>query len=343
MRVCLTLGALILTSVLATPVLAQDATLEERMRRLEEQLEQTKRQYQELEKREATREHREGVAPLEPAEPGIGPLPEVGRERRTKEQPSLSFGSTGSGRLVYAKPFVSSPKAIVGGYADIQFRSERLGTIDNGYGAIRNGQGLTNNFDQQRFVPFIYGDAKESGANVGLINYYYGSKGGLGIELYNELMSTIKAKVTENLYKLGLETTLLLQTAVEWRVLNNNMRFNKNFSRFYYDLLGENVLYKEQSVVTDFYRNLAESCDLHYSDFEIAFIAFASAGATQGINLAYDAGLIDCSSQDFINSSIHLLLNNMGLDPNLIKQIISESYEIEKMFTVRIEKNFNIV
>lgn len=161
MRVCLALGSLILTSVLATPVFAQDATLEERMRRLEEQLEQTKRQYQELEKREATREHREGVAPFEPAEPGIGPLPEVGRERRTKEQPSLSFGSTGSGRLVYAKPFVSSPKAIVGGYADIQFRSERLGTIDNGYGAIRNGQGLTNNFDQQRFVPFIYGDITE--------------------------------------------------------------------------------------------------------------------------------------------------------------------------------------
>jgi AcrR family transcriptional regulator len=161
--------------------------------------------------------------------------------------------------------------------------------------------------------------AKESGANVGLINYYYGSKGGLGIEVYNEIMSAIKAKVTEN------------------------MRFNKNFSRFYYDLLGENVLYKEQSVVTDFYRKLAESCDLHYSDFEIAFISYASAGATQGINLAYDAGLIDCSSQDFINSSIHLLLNNMGLDAKLNDRVISESYEIEKKFTVRIEKNFNII
>ncbi|MDO9490705.1 TetR/AcrR family transcriptional regulator, partial [Acetobacterium sp.] len=129
--------------------------------------------------------------------------------------------------------------------------------------------------------------AKESGANVGLINYYYGSKGGLGIEVYNEIMSSIKAKVTEKLKNLGIETTLLLQTAIEWRVLNNNMRFNKNFSRFYYDLLGENVLYKEQSVVTDFYRKLAESCDLHYSDFEIAFISYSSAGATQGINLAY--------------------------------------------------------
>ena len=185
--------------------------------------------------------------------------------------------------------------------------------------------------------------AKESGANVGLINYYYGSKGGLGIEVYNEVMSTIKAKVKENLEKLGIEATLLLQTAIEWRVLNNNMRFNKNFSRFYYDLLGENVLYKQQSVVTDFYRKLAESCGLHYSDFEIAFISYASAGATQGVNLAYDAGLIDCSSQDFINSSIHLLLNNMGLDAKLNDHVIKESYEIENKFTVRIEKNFSIV
>jgi hypothetical protein len=96
-------------------------------------------------------------------------------------------------------------------------------------------------------------------------------------------------------------------------------------------------------VVTDFYRKLAESCDLHYSDFEIAFISYASAGATQGINLAYDAGLIDCSSQDFINSSIHLLLNNMGLDAKLNDLVINESYEIEKKFTVRIEKNFMII
>lgn len=185
--------------------------------------------------------------------------------------------------------------------------------------------------------------ARESGANVGLINYYYGSKGGLGIELYNEIMSTIKAKVAENLTKLGIQTSLLLQTAIEWRVLNNNMRFNKNFSRFYYDLLSENVLYKEQSVVTDFYRKLTESCGLDYSDFEIAFISYSSAGATQGINLAYDAGLIDCSSQDFINASIRLLLNTMGLDAKLNEQVIKESYAIEKNFTVRIEKNFVII
>ena len=34
---------------------------------------------------------------------------------RAKKKVPLSFGATGSGRLVYAKPFVSAPKAIVGG------------------------------------------------------------------------------------------------------------------------------------------------------------------------------------------------------------------------------------
>jgi hypothetical protein len=109
---------------------------------------------QEHERREGTTERREGGVG-QAAEPGIGALPEVGRERRTESQPALSFGSSGSGRLVYAKPFVSAPKAIVGGYMDIQYRAHRNGVLE-GY-----GNGVTNGFDQQRFVPFIYADITE--------------------------------------------------------------------------------------------------------------------------------------------------------------------------------------
>jgi hypothetical protein len=76
-------------------------------------------------------------------------------ERPGEERVPLSFGATGSGRLVYAKPFVAAPKAIVGGYMDIQYRAQSKGSIDNGYG------GGTNGFDQQRFVPFIYADVTE--------------------------------------------------------------------------------------------------------------------------------------------------------------------------------------
>jgi hypothetical protein len=142
---------------IAMPAFAQDKTFEERLKRLEQG-------YQELEDKE--KREREGTRPdvvrpeiLRPSEPssepGIGSLPDVAKDLRRQQQAPLSFGSTGSGRLVYAKPFVTAPKAIVGGYMDIQYRSQRKGSLDNGFGGISNG------FDQQRFVPFIYADITE--------------------------------------------------------------------------------------------------------------------------------------------------------------------------------------
>jgi hypothetical protein len=151
MKIRSILGALVIAAMPFTSVWAENMTPEDIQKLVDEAV--TKR-LQEHERREGVTERREGTAAPQ-SEPGIGSLPEVGRERRTESQPALSFGSSGSGRLVYAKPFVSSPKAIVGGYADIQYRAHRNGVLE-GY-----GNGVTNGFDQQRFVPFIYADITE--------------------------------------------------------------------------------------------------------------------------------------------------------------------------------------
>ena len=151
MRIRSILGALVIAAMPFTSVWAENMTPEDIQKLVDEAV--TKR-LQEHERREGATERREGSV-SQAAEPGIGALPEVGRERRTESQPALSFGSSGSGRLVYAKPFVSAPKAIVGGYADIQYRAHRNGVLE-GY-----GNGVTNGFDQQRFVPFIYADITE--------------------------------------------------------------------------------------------------------------------------------------------------------------------------------------
>ncbi len=151
MKIRSILGALVIAALPFTSVWAENMTPEDIKKLVDEAV--TKR-LQEHERREDATERREGGVG-QASEPGIGALPEVGRERRTESQPALSFGSSGSGRLVYAKPFVSAPKAIVGGYMDIQYRSHRKGVLE-GY-----GNGTTNGFDQQRFVPFIYADITE--------------------------------------------------------------------------------------------------------------------------------------------------------------------------------------
>ncbi|PJA77994.1 MAG: hypothetical protein CO149_06445, partial [Nitrospirae bacterium CG_4_9_14_3_um_filter_51_5] len=57
--------------------------------------------------------------PAPPAAPSAKTLQQLG----TIDSKRQKYGSTmqGSGALIYAKPFVSSPKAIVGGYMDIEY------------------------------------------------------------------------------------------------------------------------------------------------------------------------------------------------------------------------------
>lgn len=77
--------------------------------------------------------------------------------------PDKKYGSTmqGSGQLIYARPFVSSPKAIVGGYMDIEYFN-------------RKNQG-NSYFDQHRLVPFIYGDISDRVKFAAEIEFEHGT------------------------------------------------------------------------------------------------------------------------------------------------------------------------
>jgi hypothetical protein len=151
MRIRSILGALVIASLPAMPVWAE-MTPEEIKKMVDEAVE---KRIQERERREGAMERREEAPPPGQYPVPTGPMTEIKVERPGEEKVPLSFGATGSGRLVYAKPFVAAPKAIVGGYMDIQYRTQSKGSIENGYG------GTSNTFDQQRFVPFIYADITE--------------------------------------------------------------------------------------------------------------------------------------------------------------------------------------
>ena len=166
------LGALIIASLSAMPAWSADMTPEEIKKLVDEAVEKRLKEY---ERREGVREPSEGQSEGT-ADPGMGALPEVGKERRAEKQAPLSFGSSGSGRLVYAKPFVSFPKAIVGGYMDLQFRTHRNAVLETG----AEGRGTTNGYDQQRFVPFIYADITEHLKFASELEIEHGIRGNTG-------------------------------------------------------------------------------------------------------------------------------------------------------------------
>jgi hypothetical protein len=142
MRMLSILGALSIIALAVTPVFAEES-LEERVKRLEEALKKS----QEHEQREVHVERSSAPAGQYPVP--VGPMTDIRVERKGEESVPLGFGSTGSGKLVYAKPFLSAPKAIVGGYVDVMYNNLSRQNLDNP---------SRHSFGQQRLVPFIFAD-----------------------------------------------------------------------------------------------------------------------------------------------------------------------------------------
>ena len=136
------LGALSIIALSVTSVFAEES-LEERVKRLEEALQKA----QERESREIERER--ALPPSNQYPMSAGPMTDIKVERRGEEKVPLGFGSTGSGKLIYAKPFLSVPKATIGGYADVMYNILSRQNLDNP---------SRNSFGQQRLVPFIFAD-----------------------------------------------------------------------------------------------------------------------------------------------------------------------------------------
>jgi len=150
MRIRSILGALVIASLPAMPALAVDMTPEDIKRMVDEAVNKRMQEH-ERHKSSAERvmEKKEGQAGAVQYPVATGPITDIRVGRKGEENVPLGFGSTGSGKLIYAKPFLSAPKATVGGYADVMYNNLSRQNLDNP---------SRNSFGQQRMVPFIYAD-----------------------------------------------------------------------------------------------------------------------------------------------------------------------------------------
>lgn len=150
MKIRSILGALVITALPFTSVWAENMTPEDIKKLVDEAV--TKRLL-EHERRESpverAIEQKEGQPEAVQYPTPTGPMTDIRVERKGEEKVQLGFGSTGSGKLVYAKPFLSAPKAIVGGYVDVMYNNLSRQNLDNP---------SRHSFGQQRMVPFIYAD-----------------------------------------------------------------------------------------------------------------------------------------------------------------------------------------
>ena len=193
MKIRSILGALVIAALPFTPVWAENMTPEDIQKLVDEAV---NKRMQEHERREGAMERREGATTPSARQYPVpaGPINDVRVERKGEEAIPLGFGSTGSGKLIYAKPFLSAPKAIIGGYVDVMYNNLSRQNLDNP---------SRHSFGQQRLVPFIFADitdhikfAAELEFERGGPNAPQGTDGSMSVEfaqldyLVNEAINT---------------------------------------------------------------------------------------------------------------------------------------------------------
>ncbi len=152
-RIWAILAVFVFVSLPVMSAMAENMTPEEIKKLVDEAVEKRMKEHEQREpSSERAMEPKEGQSGAPQYPVATGPMSEIKVERKGEESVPLSFGSTGSGKLVYAKPFVSAPKATIGGYADFKFGSLTGPTLDN----------LSRqSFNQERMVPFLYADVTD--------------------------------------------------------------------------------------------------------------------------------------------------------------------------------------
>lgn len=143
------LGVCIIASLHTMPALAVDMTPEEIQRMVDEAVTKKLQEHERMEPAGERALEQKAGQPSAQYPTSTGPITDIKVERKGEEKVPLGFSSTGSGKLVYAKPFLSVPRATIGGYADIKFNAMTGPTLDNP---------SRNTFNQERMVPFIYAD-----------------------------------------------------------------------------------------------------------------------------------------------------------------------------------------
>jgi len=142
------------------------------------------------------------------------------KEEGKEKAPAYTFGSAGGGKSIYAKPFVSSPKATVGGYMDLQYRLFNSSN-STGVGQPSAGAG-SSSFDQQRFVPFFYSDITDRIKVAAELEIEHGirskSNDGSGIEVSLEF-ATIDYLIHE---KLNFRAGIILLPVGKFNLLHDS-------------------------------------------------------------------------------------------------------------------------
>lgn len=173
--------------------------------------------------------------------------------------------------------------------------------------------------------------------NVGLIHYYYRTKGHIALEVYIELLSSQLQMVTD----FFCEEDVIVQDAIAIRLLWNMMEKTPELLRFMHEINAERIplLMSDSAVGWEYTRGLNEVLEQQNNDLLRLLCRCSIAAEMELINL-YAEPSCQFTARELAELDEQLTLQMASVPTGTIQYVLNRSYECAKKLTMEIGPGF---
>ncbi|MFZ7120513.1 MAG: TetR/AcrR family transcriptional regulator [Eubacteriaceae bacterium] len=201
-------------------------------------------------------------------------------------------------------------------------------------------------FYEKGYKDTTYVDICEN-ANVspGTITYFFGSKKIIAIDIYSDLLMSIKENTKKYLLEKYNEYNLRVATSLEQIIFTELIYTDEHYKRFYYDICVDGLLLESYIDKMDYFFKLhSDEYHLGFDEMELRLLQTTTTSIALGVTKKWIEGFIgDLSPEEYSNYKIKIMYNLMGVSNDKIDEILKKAYEIYHELIINPVDSFCVV
>lgn len=200
-------------------------------------------------------------------------------------------------------------------------------------------------FYEKGYYKTSIGDiSKSAKVNRALLSYYFKNKSNLAQEIVVEFSDIVFKKISQQTDQYNDLINPLIMLIVSTKVFTSFRRFNENYRRFIKEVALENVvIVRNTNQEPKLYDYLDKTYNLKFSKLDKQIYENSLTSIVRGLMIANSDGHIDCSHDYIAEKECEMYFKILGLEKNIIDDMLEKSRIIYNDLNIKMGKNFSII
>lgn len=186
---------------------------------------------------------------------------------------------------------------------------------------------------------------EDADVSPGAITRFFGSKKIIAIDIYSDLLISIKENTKSYLLEKHNEYNLRVASALEQTIFTDLICTNNHYKKFYYDICVDGLLLDSYIDKMDYFFKLhSDEYNLCLDESQLRLLQTTTTSISLGVTRKWIEGFLgDLSSQEYSDYKISIMYSLMGLSNSEIGEILKEVHEIYSELSIIPIDFFSIV